>query len=111
MCKIKFQTHLATEGKIIDEKYEQEKKSNPLLRLDDVADDQEKGKQEVPRILKLMESKERMKDDYKMNAMLRKGFRKEKKEVEAQGIQFADSDSKIKLVGLSEDDKVSRAHS
>ena len=50
--------------------------------------------------------RERDKDYYGMNGALRKRFREEKKREERTGVLFGDSDTKIRLKDLSEEDQV-----
>lgn len=97
---------MATEGKIIDEKLVKEKLLNPLLKLEDTATDLEKKRLEMPRLIQNIQIREKFKDDYKANALMRKKFREEKKEIEKTGVLFADSDEKVALKQLDANDLV-----
>lgn len=98
---------MATEGKIIDEKLEKEKASNPLLKLESLVSDEQRRREEMPRIHKNILINEKFKDDYKANSLMRKMFREEKKVIERTGVLFADSEEKTKLKELTAADIVS----
>lgn len=96
-----FKTEEASMGRVIDMKIQKMKKSNPLMKLEDKIDDEKKRKDERPRIQSIIDLNEsRWKDDYAANSLLRKRFRKEKKEVEVG--DFLD----VKMEDLSEFDQV-----
>jgi hypothetical protein len=91
---------LATEGKFVDEKLVKDRESNPLLKLEGMVSDEQKRREEMPRIHQNIMINEKFKDDYKANSLMRKLFRNEKKEIEKTGVLFADSEHKIKLKDL-----------
>lgn len=102
-----FRTENATEGKVVDTKLAKDKLFNPLIRLEGKVGDEEIRRQEMPRIAQILQMREKFKDDYDANALMRKKFREEKKETSDK---LPYMDFPVKMEELDDFDMVRRSH-
>ena len=69
--------------------------------------DEEIRRQEMPRIAQILQMREKFKDDYDANALMRKKFREEKKETSDK---LPYMDFPVKMEELDDFDMVRRSH-
>jgi hypothetical protein len=95
------------EGKVVDMGVQQAKTTNALFGLEHKPEQtEEERRAEKALLTQHLRLREEKKQDYDMNAALRKKFRLEKKDIETNGLMFGDSDTKVALAKLTKDDEV-----
>ena len=93
-----FVTSKASEGTIIDQRVQKQRKLNAFANMEGKVEDLKKKKEERPRLQKMIQlNDERWRDDYAANSLLRKRFREEKKLTDGrkymhEGVKIEDLD-------------------
>eukprot|EP00727_Mastigamoeba_balamuthi_P013957 m51a1_g9184 hypothetical protein (290) ;mRNA; f:62968-63972 len=92
--------------KLADDDERKRLAEDPLYRLEKAQDDKRTARERAPQLAELYEVQQATRDDYAANAAIRRQFRGDRKEREKQKEEGKKAGLAVRLLPLTEDDKV-----